>query len=529
MFLKIRQKMSNLIKSKSYSISNKLKSILNKNYKIIIFICLPLSLIAQKNDPGKKLVDPYSYEGAELVNKEDNGYRGIWYYNQPVGGEYQYKYAGGNGTYPVNIYPFSVYVSKVNKTFFCYGGSDPDGKILYHEVAYFDHLTRRVSLPTLVLNKNTGDAHDNPAIQVDKDGYIWLFSNAHGTGRPAFIHRSVNPYDIKKFENVYPTKQEGGKEKPLNNFSYSQVYYSEDYGFLMLFTHYELQPLQSGMKTCRVAAYMTSIDGVHWSEWYDLANIEQGHYQNSAQRGNMVGTTFNYHPDRVNGEAVNGLNFRTNLYYLQTNDFGKTWMTVTGTPAKLPVKEIENDALVYDYASEGLKVYINDLNFDRKGRPVILYETTKGWEPGPQNGPRKWYTAHWTGATWNILPVTTSDNNYDMGSLYIENDGIWRIIAPTAPGPQPYNTGGSIIMWISKDEGHRWEKVKELTPDCENNQQYPRRPVNANPDFYAFWADGNGRKPSKSNFYFSDKTGKVFMLPRQMKKNEMEPIPVYSK
>jgi len=502
-----------------------LNNISKKKYWLLLLIFCPSWAIAQKIDKVQS-EDAYSYHDAQLLNKADDGYRGIWYYighlpNNP----YVYKYAGGLGTYPSNIYPFSVYVPKVNKTFFCYGGVDHSGKILYHEVGYFDHKTGKVSRPTIVLNKATGDAHDNPVIQVDKNGYIWLFSNAHGTGRPAFIHRSVKPYDIKKFENVHPVKIMNGQEAPMTNFSYLQMYYDNDHGFLGLFTHYETQQLRYGKKGCRVIGYMTSTDGVHWSAWKDLANIEEGHYQTSGKKGNRVGTSFNYHPNVKQGA---GLDYRTNLYYLFTDDFGKTWRTADGKAAQLPLRKITNDALIHDYASEGLKVYINDVNFDKNGNPVILYETTKGWEPGPENGPQQWYTAHWTGTEWKILPFTTSDNNYDMGSLYIEVDGSWRVIAPTDPGPQAYNTGGALVMWLSKDEGKSWLKIKILRPQSENNQSYPRRPVDANPDFYAFWADGNGRKPSKSHLYFCDKEGNVFMLPEEMKKSKMKPIRVAS-
>jgi hypothetical protein len=40
--------------------------------------------------------------------------------------------------------------------------------------------------------------------------------------------------------------------------------------------------------------------------------------------------------------------------------------------------------------------------------------------------------------------------------------------------------------------------------------------VDAHPDFYAFWADGHGRKPSLSQLYFSNRDGRVFLLPREM-------------
>ena len=476
-------------------------------------------------DTSRKNLPDYGYHQVKLLNQVDDGYRGIWYFIGHIGGEYAYKYAGGLGTYPANHYPFSVYVPKVHKTFFCYGGTSKDGKTLYHEVSYFDHRTGEVPRPTIVLDKGTGDAHDNPVIQVDAKGYLWLFSPTHGAGHTSFIHRSVRPYDIRHFENVYPTKVEDGKEVALNNFSYPQVYYTPQRGFIMLFTHYQEEPLRYGKRTCRVIASMTSKDGIHWSAWKDIANIEEGHYQTSGQWGKRIGTSFNYHPTRRTGA---GLDYRTNLYYVYSDDNGKSWRTADGKIQQMPLRTIGNSALIHDYASEGLKVYINDLNFDKRGNPVILYETTKGWEPGPENGPRHWYTAHWTGSGWEILPFTTSDNNYDMGSLYIESDGQWKVIAPTDPGPQAYNTGGGMVLWTSADEGRHWTKALQMTQGCERNQTYPRRPVNADSGFYAFWADGNGRRPSVSHLYFCNKAGAVFELPYQMNQQEQKPESAFS-
>lgn len=464
------------------------------NIRLLFFLLL-LRLTASAQDP-------------RFINQADDGYRGIWYFIGPNKTEYAYKYAGGLATYPSNHYPFSIYAAAVNKTFFCYGGTDSTGKTLLHEVGCFDHATGMVSRPTIVMDKATDDAHDNPVIQLDAQGYIWLFSTSHGVSRPSFIYRSSKPYDISSFEKVQAFK--GGE--PLNNFSYLQMYYGQGDGFLALFTHYEQQALRYGKKNCRVIGYMTSPDGVQWSAWKDLANMEEGHYQTSGQRGRRVGTSFNHHPNVQKGA---GLDYRTNLYYLQTDDFGKSWTTVNGRPAGLPLRTGDTTALVKDYASEGLSVYINDLNFDAAGNPVILYETSKGPDAGPQNGPRQWYTAHWKNGRWQILPFTASDHNYDMGSLMIEKNGAWRIVAPTATGPQAYNTGGEIVMWESRDEGKHW-KPRQLTHNSAHNHSYPRRPVQAHPDFYAFWADGNGRKRSASRLYFSDSKGNVYRLPEKM-------------
>jgi len=377
-------------------------------------------------------------------------------------------------------------------------------------VSYYDHRTGIVPRPTILLDKKTNDAHDNPVISVDDKGYIWIFSTSHGTTRPSYIHRSRQPYDVNQFELVNATRIANGKEVPMTNFSYMQAWHVKDRGFICFFTRYKY-PVD------RTICFMTSQDGVRWSEWTRLAAIQKGHYQISTADKNKAGTAFNFHPrDR-------GLNWRTNLYYIESTDFGKTWQTSKGRKLALPLVDVRNPALVHDYQAEGLNVYMKDIRFDPEGRPVILFLTSKGYESGPKNDPRTWTTARWTARKWQIRPAFISDNNYDMGSLYIEDDGAWRIIAPTETGPQRYNPGGEIVMWVSKNLGKTWKKVTQLTKESLYNHTYARRPVNARSDFYAFWADGHGRKPSKSRLYFCDKEGKVRMLPREMTEDFVKP------
>ncbi|MGV8136938.1 MAG: hypothetical protein AB2L20_17140 [Mangrovibacterium sp.] len=38
------------------------------------------------------------------------------------------------------------------------------------------------------------------------------------------------------------------------------------------------------------------------------------------------------------------INYRTNLYYLQSKDFGKNWQIVDGSSGELPLPEIDNRA-----------------------------------------------------------------------------------------------------------------------------------------------------------------------------------------
>lgn len=446
------------------------------------------------------------------VNLKANGYSGIWYMNQRSNDEYVYKYSGGLGTYCAKHKPFAIYRKEVGKTFFCYGGTTKGPKSqLLHMVSFFDHQTKTVPRPTILLNKQTDDAHDNPVISIDDKGFIWIFSTSHGTSRPSYIHRSEKPYDIDKFELIPATYLEGKKRNPVTNFSYMQAWHRPKQGFLTFFTRY-------GNPAGRTIGMMSSKDGVTWGKWQTLAAIEEGHYQVSGLGHKVAGSAFNYHP------KGKGLNWRTNLYYVETPDFGKTWRTVDGQALSLPLRQVDNPALVHDYASEGLNVYMKDIRFDEQDRPVILYLTSKGYQSGPKNDPRTWTIAHWTGKNWDIHPVTSSDNNYDTGSLWLVASDDWRIIGPTHTGPQPYNPGGEVAMWISKDQGVSWKKTRQLTSASKMNHTYVRQPIDAHPDFFALWADGHGRKPSESRLYFSNSEGKVYQLPETMGSDYEKPI-----
>ena len=132
---------------------------------------------------------------------------------------------------------------------------------------------------------------------------------------------------------------------------------------------------------------------------------------------------------------------------------GATWTTVSGQPLSLPLDAFENPALVRDYAAENRLVYLKDISFDASGRPVLLYITSNNHEPGPEGAPRTWTLARWNGSHWDFTEIAQAYHNYDMGSLYTDEDTLWRIIAPTEPGPQYWGTGGEMALWVSSRPG----------------------------------------------------------------------------
>lgn len=429
--------------------------------------------------------------------KKADGYRGIWYYNQPLKNEYKFKYSGGLGTYCAKHIPFAWYDGFSKKTFFCYGGTKKKRNRLLHMVSYYDHNSGTVPKPTVLLNKKTDDAHDNPTILMDQEGYVWIFSSSHGTSRPSYIHRSQQPRSIDQFDRILK-----------GNFSYPQVKYVDD-RFFFLHTKY--------VDHKRFLAFKTSTDGMNWTERRFIARIEKGHYQVSNQHGGKIGSAFNYHPD------PEGLNHRTNLYYMETPDLGRSWQNASGDELKVPLEEVDNRALAFDFEESNKLVYMKDLIFDDEGNPAILVIISSGFKSGPKNGPRKWVLVFWRDGRWQTSEITDSDSNYDMGSLYIQNDHSLRLVAPTETGPQPYNPGGEICFWDSDPAWKKWHLKKQLTINSQYNHTYVRRPVNAHDGFYAFWADGNPRKKSESRLHFCTKDGEVYRLPESMKGSVEKP------
>ncbi len=433
------------------------------------------------------------------ASEKGDGYRGIVYAH---GG----KYAGGLGTFPNAIHPFAVYRKEVNKTFFCFGGVPKQTNSLCSMVGYYDHATATVPRPTIVVRRNTGDAHDNPCIAMDDRGYLWIFSPPHGmsTGAGIHIHKSTRPYSIDDFEEIPKANYEW--------FAYPQPWFIPGKGFLFLHTKYE--------KAGRTLAMMTSPDGVHFSPRKWIANYT-GHYsvsRPSRADAGRVGWFFNEH-------AYGGIANRTNLYYLQTGDFGRTWQNVQGETVHVPLSKPLNPALVRNYWAEGQqRTWPMDLDFDPQGRPVLLYLTAPS-EKGCQGGSRPWSVAHWTGSRWAFHPITAGDDSYDHGCLYAESDGTWRVIGPTAEGPKGA-TGGEVVMWVSKDEGRTWA-AKSITPNTDGNHCYVRNVVDAHPDFYAFWADQSS-KTGKSRLYFADRQGRVRQLPYDMEEEFAEPVLIHA-
>ena len=206
----------------------------------------------------------------------------------------------------------------------------------------------------------------NELVAVDIEDAIRL--NAAAMAAQVYIGAE---YEHESIANVIELIDTG-------EYTYPQPWYHRQRGFLFLLTKY-----LGG----RQLFFKTSADGRSWSEDTPLAAFG-GHYQLSWQRLGRVATAFNWHPGGV-------VDKRTNLYFAQTTDGGRSWHTAGGTQLTLPLAKVENDALIRDYQAEGKLCYLNDLKFDTDGNPVILHVVVRHWRPGPDAAARTWAIARW--------------------------------------------------------------------------------------------------------------------------------------
>ena len=434
-------------------------------------------------------------------NPRIDGYKGIWYSFGQLE-EFGYKFSGGVATFASRHRPMAIYAPEVRKTFFVYGGTTgPEEQHLVIMVSYYDHRLNKVPKPVVVYDKmGVKEPQDNASLSIDKDGYLWVFVSGRGRTRPGLIFKSSKPWSIDSFDKI----MEWEMISP-------QPWWMEDNGFMLMFSR--------NIKG-RELYFSSSADGKTWADSQKIAAMG-GHFQVSNVKGKKLVTVFNYHPG-------GNIDRRTNLYLLQTDDMGRTWKTVDNRIVTIPVTDVRSEALIKDYEAEGKLVYISDLDFDNEGNPVVLVILSSDVNPGPKGGPREWMIITRKNNNWNFSKVCESYHNYDMGALYI-TDNEWRIIGPTEPGPQKYGTGGEIALWISRDKGISWEKVRNITSNSTRNNSFVRNPVNAQKDFYALWTDGDADKFSTSCLYFTNENcDKVWVLPYEMMKNFQKPLLIRS-
>lgn len=432
------------------------------------------------------------------VSRED-GYKGQWY--SPARGRLAgVRLGGGLAFCPTESQPVAIYSAAADKTFFVYAGTSAspqqptEKEPLRVMVSYFDHKTGTVPRPVVLLD-GPADAYGCPALALDATGRLYVFAGFLGTDVPGQVLRSTKPYDISGWDKV--TDME---------FRNPQVWAVPGQGFMLLHTRVvNEQP--------RVF-FSISPDGLAWSKPVQLTTLGLGDSCISGQSRNKVGIALTYQPEGIASDD------RTNLYYLETSDLGKTWQGFPRRAVGVPLTEVRNPALVNDYGTQW-RVFLRGLTFSQMGNPTVLYIARHTSKAMASQSSRLWTLSRWASRDWETAVTLYSDSDFDGGDMAMDRL-TWYMTVPTIAGPQPNAAGGDLVRWKSQDGGRSWYPLR-LTHDCTLNQNWPRHPVEASPGLDFIWADGNPRKPSGSRIYFADRPGNTYVLPATMKDEVSKP------
>jgi hypothetical protein len=440
--------------------------------------------------------------GEPFETTPEKGYQGLWIGIGPEHPQFGFRLGAGIATYSPFHRPQAVYDPESDKTFFVYlaqagivneSPKTPKGSV---SISCFDHAAGMLERPRSIVKQQINNPNDGPALTIDDDGHLWVFATSHRREKPSRIYRSVKPRDLNEFELVVEME-----------FAFPQPWYLPSHGFVLLHTRYV-----DGKPKAFVT---TSETGRKWSEARQIIAIGQGQYFISQMNNGKIGLAFAVIPEEHH------IGQPTNLYYIETPDGGNTWKTVRGKKVELPIDADSRLESVREYEDMNRLVFLKDLDFGPRGRPVALFMLTHIREKGPRPRSRVWNTGRWTGGEWEVTGPVRSDSDDDHGCFHVDKL-IWRLIAPTIRAPLESRPGGEMVMWTSEDYGRSWQPLP-LTRESQFNHNNARCPIDAQPDFFAYWSDGHSHRPNLSTLYFADINGNVFRMPVEMDSDAAKP------
>jgi len=424
--------------------------------------------------------------------------RGIWYgcgTENTLPGR-SFVYAGGSATYSAWHRPMAVYAPAVKKTFFVFGDAENRPAI-----CFFDHGTGRFAGP-LALGKNPdGNAHRNPTLLIDEDGYLYVFYGYASGRQPIIVLRSKKPYDITGWERRADLTDGAG--------SYPQPWQVAPGEILV--TH----RLPSGW------AYRISADGgATWQPTVSLTEFSDFEGASTVYGFTMAAT--GAYPRRIHfvwsklgGGSIEAQRKmplwarRFNVYYAASGDGGKTWHKSDGTRYSLPITE-KTAEKIYDSGEHG--VWLKDMQIDGDGRPYVLF-----LDANTATYASTWKVGRCADGVWTLANVTESDHMYDDGALVILGKDDIRLYGPTAPS-QPGVDGGEIEEWQSSDQGKTWTRTRALTNGSALAHNHVKTVFNHDAGdgrFRVLWSCADARTPPLDRnvmmYYFGNSSQATLM------------------
>ncbi|WP_199609840.1 hypothetical protein [Flocculibacter collagenilyticus] len=419
-----------------------------------------------------------------------DGYEGLWY-ELPQYFDVERKiskYSGAMGTATNKHKPLAIYSDQSNKTFFTYGGLDPNSNnnmAIY--VGCYDHILKQLcSKPTLITIKDkVVDQHDNASLLIDKDNFIWVYVSGRNTKRPGQLYRSNKQGDISRFEEMKLTID--GEIEEISDFSYPQPWLTISNNKVLLHTQY----------TDGRELYIRHEDKA------SVKMVKGGHYAISYAKGDHIVMAYNSHDER--GRNEHSPDARTNLYFMQSFDGGSTWVNKDNDPleiltgARQPLEKFDSRTeIIGNYRESGYYVYLKDIKINNNDEVLILYSLAKTADPTNFSDSRSLHLKT-ISRTGSVESQTLSgslfdvNHNYSSGFIDLFNGNIYM---PTQDNESTKMLAGGHISILNQSGAY----ISELTSDGRHHN-YIRDVYNKTYqsalDFSFFWSSSDPVKSTQ--------------------------------
>lgn len=376
-------------------------------------------------------------------------------------------YGGAHATYCAWTRPMAVYAPSQNKTFFAFGNAENSPSI-----CSYDHTSHTLADAVVVGTNPDKDAHKNPHILIDDDGYIYVFYRSHCS--PAHLAKSARPYDISQWTPMGVVAESS---------SYPQPWQLKKGEIIVLYR-------AGGTHNATESCVRSRDGGKTWSEPQIIASSppKNGFYTASIAEAGEYPRKVHMAWSVTRGDWWQ----RYHVFYAYSDDGGYTWKKSDGSPHELPITEPTSERIFEsDVPDRG--VWLKDIQLDSKGNPYILFV-----DGNTLTYDCVWRVAVCSNGKWGIHEIATCDHMYDAGSLVFLADDDLRAYLPTTPA-QPYEDGGDVDEWQSTDSGKSWAKTKAVTSGSEYSHNHVKTVFNHQKgDFRVFWCYGDARVPPET-------------------------------
>lgn len=360
--------------------------------KILLFIALAFSASA-------------TAETVEISNS------GLWY-SHGLSGE-QPKYSSAMATGTNKVIPVGVRANGEN--YYTYSDCVNGQYRIY---------VKNDTQKTILSRSNYCDPHDNAAIRVASDGYVFVYKSARSDYRKSYVYKSLAPYDISSFEII----------------SSGYKAYPQAWSMGLLYTKY----LRISPENALRELWITTTQNT------ELKLVEGGHYAVSFYDGVFIHMFYNWHKN-------DDLDNRGGIYYMRSSN-GINWQNKSGQALNLPVIPDSSETRITPH--DGTLIYLKDMKIVN-GLPILLYSKSTSALPGV--GTRELWQIDVYG---NEDYITNQEHNYD-GATYF---GHSQHIIAAVKGRDAGYAGGDISFMYNGAE------IGGIFNGQANN--YPRKVIN---------------------------------------------------